>query len=265
MAIYYIDGDNSPGARTQGIENLTENDEVIILYAKANTHYCAESVRNEIKERTKAKLSFVQVCDGKNAVDFAVAVRAGFAAATTSDKLFLISGDKHFDMVAEIIEKQITGDIDIKRVDTLSKALISDTENIANLGVAENLLKLNFGEKEGEAFLMRIKNLCNEDCLPLGKHEEKKEWLSFMQEYYEGHYEDPVGEATRNDYKFQNMHKEIETLSDDIMWDLRESKCEISHKINQLISALMQESVMVCRNAYMMGVKDCCRARGQDN
>ena len=47
----------------------------------------------------------------------------------------------------------------IKRADTLSIALISDAENIATFDVAENLIKINFGAREGEAFMKKVREL----------------------------------------------------------------------------------------------------------
>ena len=159
MAIYFIDGDNAPGSRTRGIENLAAKDIVVIFYAKSNSHYSSKDIRQELEKKTTAQLSFVQVCDGKNAVDFAVATRAGYYASTENTKIFLISGDKHFDLIAEIIGKELADRCSIKRADTLSIALISDAENISTFDVAENLIKINFGAKEGEAFMKKVREL----------------------------------------------------------------------------------------------------------
>lgn len=69
MAIYFIDGDNAPGSRTRGIENLAAKDIVVIFYAKSNSHYSSKDIRQELEKKTTAQLSFVHVCDGKNAVE----------------------------------------------------------------------------------------------------------------------------------------------------------------------------------------------------
>ena len=45
MAIYFIDGDNAPGNRIIGIENLNEEDKVIVFYAQSNSHYGSELIR----------------------------------------------------------------------------------------------------------------------------------------------------------------------------------------------------------------------------
>ena len=47
MAAYYIDGDNNPGARTQGIEYLPDKDMATFFYAKGNTYYALEKNRKE--------------------------------------------------------------------------------------------------------------------------------------------------------------------------------------------------------------------------
>lgn len=47
MAAYYIDGDNNPGARTQGIEYLSDKDMATFFYAKGNTYYALEKNRKE--------------------------------------------------------------------------------------------------------------------------------------------------------------------------------------------------------------------------
>ena len=62
-------------------------------------------------------------------------------------------------MIAEIIGKEPADRCSIKRVDTLSIDLLSDAENIATLDVAENLIKINFGAREGEAFMKKVREL----------------------------------------------------------------------------------------------------------
>lgn len=178
MAIYFIDGDNAPGSRTRGIENLTAKDIVVIFYAKSNSHYSSKDIRQGLERKTTAQLSFVQVCDGKNAVDFAVATRAGYYASTGDTRIFLISADKHFDLIAEIIGKEVADRCSIKRADTLSIALISDAENIASFDVAESLIKINFGAREGAAFMKRVRELAIKENEQLEEPPKKKSVFS---------------------------------------------------------------------------------------
>ena len=62
-------------------------------------------------------------------------------------------------MIAEIIGKEPADRCSIKRVDTLSIDLLSDAENIATFDAAENLIKINFGAREGEAFMKKVREL----------------------------------------------------------------------------------------------------------
>ena len=51
MAIYFIDGDNAPGSRTRGIENLAAKDIVVIFYAKSNSHYSSKDIRQALEKK----------------------------------------------------------------------------------------------------------------------------------------------------------------------------------------------------------------------
>ena len=81
-----------------------------------------------------------------------MATRAGYYASTDNEKVFLISGDKYFDMIAPI----------------------SDAENIATLDIAENIIKINFGAREGEAFMKRICELAIKENEPCKEPQKKK-------------------------------------------------------------------------------------------
>ncbi len=73
-AIYYVDGDNCPGERTKGIEELGARDIVKIFYAKNNTYYRSACKRRALKESSKCKVLLIPVNPDPDAVDFAIGI-----------------------------------------------------------------------------------------------------------------------------------------------------------------------------------------------
>lgn len=159
MAIYFIDGDNCPGTRTEGIKYLTENDQVYVFYAQSNSFYSKDNNRGALVDATDAKVEFCKIKDGKNAVDFSVAVKAGFFAAQNIESIFLVSCDKHFEYIADLINAQLGKKNDVKRVNYLSDAFLYEPDKIANIETAELILKNALGKNEGSNLLNRIQEL----------------------------------------------------------------------------------------------------------
>ena len=260
MAIYYIDGDNSPGARTIGIENLTDDEEVVICYATSNLYYCSDKVQKLLREKTKAKLSFIPVPEGKNAVDFDIAVKAGAAAEAGHNFIFLISGDKHFDTVAKIIRRQLEPGKSIKRAETIKDAILSDVKNASSLSMASDLIKLQFGEADGEAFYQKMKELFfDEFRLLIGCEKESKQ--AFMSEYYDSYYEDPVGVVIKDNCRYEKAHEELVKLLTELTDGIGGMESELFSKLDNLVAKMQEESGIICRGAYLMGVRDGDRAR----
>ena len=253
MAIYYIDGDNSPGARTIGIENLTDDEEVVICYATSNLYYCSDKVQKSLREKTKAKLSFIPVPEGKNAVDFDIAVKAGAAAEVGQNFIFLISGDKHFDTVAKIIRRQLEPGKSIKRAETIKDAILSDVKKASSLSMASDLIKLQFGEADGETFYQKMKELFfDEFKLLTGCEKESKQ--DFMGEYYDAYYEDPVGVVIKDNCRYEKAHGELVNLLTELTDGIGGMGSGLFEKLDNLVAKMQEESGIICRGAYLMGL-----------
>lgn len=147
---YYVDGDNCPGVRTAGIEVLQEEEEVIVFYAASNTHYGSEKVREKLRGKTKAHLSFEAVPAGKNAVDFAIAARVGADLQAGRRRMFLVSGDKDFETIVKVLGKEPAPGKCIRHVETVREGILSDGERIRSLSGAADFFRLQFGTEEGE-------------------------------------------------------------------------------------------------------------------
>jgi hypothetical protein len=94
-----------------GVDNLTEDDEVVIFYS-----INADSVSFELLHRLmfcKAKLSYFKIRrGGRNALDFQLATYLGYLISARSDaEFYLISKDNGFDFAVDFWE---TGYIDVK-------------------------------------------------------------------------------------------------------------------------------------------------------
>ncbi len=103
-ALYYVDGDNTPKERINGIENLTSRDIVKIFYAEGSSCYDDVTRQEELIERCECSISFISVEPGSNAVDFAIAMDAYHRCMTAPGcHIYLLSADRHF----TVIKKQI--------------------------------------------------------------------------------------------------------------------------------------------------------------
>lgn len=160
MAIYYVDGDNSPKERIKGIEWLSENDKVYIFYADTNTYYTKDKNRRDIELTTKAKIQFEKTGTGKNATDFAIAVHAAMALDAAEDEsLFLVSGDKHFTTIGTFLKRFSVKKFSVKCVDVIWKGIIDNYEQIDHIEIIESILKEKFGNDEGKKLYFVMQEL----------------------------------------------------------------------------------------------------------
>jgi hypothetical protein len=114
MKIFLIDFENVHSEGIAGVDNLSENDEVVIFYSNN-----ADSISFEMMHKlmfSKAKLSYYKVRrGGRNALDFQMASYLGYLVnncVSFSDiEFFLISKDNGFDFVIDFWE---SGNINIK-------------------------------------------------------------------------------------------------------------------------------------------------------
>lgn len=159
MAIYFIDGDNNPKENIKGIELTAQSDEIHIFYASQNTYFCNEKNRKEVKARTNAKLYFYKIRSGKNAVDFAVSIEAADKMHNaTGQNFFLVSSDKHFELITNILRSKAEKGTVIKRVNNLWEGVVANPEGIDSWDKVRLLMKTMLGN-DGEALCARIKSL----------------------------------------------------------------------------------------------------------
>lgn len=161
MAIYFVDGDNMPGMSTVFIDNLHESDDVYVLYAKGNTYYASEKNRTALINSTPAKVTIEAVFSDKNAVDFAIATKAGIVAANAKEgPIYLISADHHFECIAKAIQwmvPEVKGKV--MCCETIREAFISDPTNITDINILHKLFCSEFGHETGVNLYARCKEL----------------------------------------------------------------------------------------------------------
>ena len=161
MAIYFVDGDNMPGMSTVFIDNLHESDDVYVLYAKGNTYYASEKNRTALINSTPAKVTIEAVFSDKNAVDFAIAIKAGIVAENVKEgPIFLISADHHFECIAKAIQwmvPEVKGKV--KCYETIREAFVSDPTNIIDINILHKLFCSEFGHETGVKLYARCKEL----------------------------------------------------------------------------------------------------------
>ncbi len=179
--IYFVDGDNNPPAGAEGIEKLTEEDEVIVFYAKNNTYYGKAAKRDDLTASAKCRLRFAEVAPGKDAVDFAIAIEAAklCAGEEAADAVYLfVSRDKHFDIVQRQLYEQFGTDRILKRVDSIADGVsryflfqISDKNDL------QLLLRRQYGKAQGEWLYHRIKECEKPQKRGRGKAAGVRRWL----------------------------------------------------------------------------------------
>lgn len=122
-AVYYVDGDNDPCRRILGIEKLSEKDIVKIFCAKNNSYFKNPERRYELRQSCKCKIYFIPVNPGSDAVDFAIGMDAyGRYLKSYSTNIYLLSGDKHFDVIREQMEVLTGNEVSVMRIDTIREA-----------------------------------------------------------------------------------------------------------------------------------------------
>ncbi len=95
MTIYYVDYENVNSQGLKGVENLTENDEVNILYSKKADHVKIDILTALMA--SKASIRFIPVHVGTpNALDFQL-ITLLFLHYTKENRYFIISRDSGYD------------------------------------------------------------------------------------------------------------------------------------------------------------------------
>lgn len=106
--IIFVDGDNEPAMRQNGIDLLQECDEVHIFETKksndpAKGMHFSEACVNGLKKRTSAKIYVTPVRAGSQSVDLRIAMElaAHRIAHLSEDNIYaVISGDTHYDIMS---------------------------------------------------------------------------------------------------------------------------------------------------------------------
>jgi hypothetical protein len=101
MKIYLIDFENVHSEGMQGVDNLTEEDEVVIFYSQN-----ADSISFDVLHKLmfcKAKLNYFKIRrGGKNALDFQLSTYLGYRTLTNPQaEFYIISKDAGFDFVID--------------------------------------------------------------------------------------------------------------------------------------------------------------------
>lgn len=130
MSIYYIDYENVSGAGLKGAENLTEGDEVYILYSKK-----ADNVKIEILTSlmsSKAGIHFLPVHVGTpNALDFQL-ITLLFLDYDPQKTYYIVSKDSGYDCCIKTAAER--GATKISRVPTIEASLPSQTQKKSRRG-----------------------------------------------------------------------------------------------------------------------------------
>lgn len=106
--IIFIDGDNAPKNRIEGIDLLRPNDELYILAAKHSGEYFTDNRMHEIRDKCVAKISKMSVPLRDNAVDFTVTAFASQLIDQRKNEpniYVLVSEDKHFRFIVESLRE----------------------------------------------------------------------------------------------------------------------------------------------------------------
>ena len=123
--IYFVDGDNTPVERLLGIDQLGKYDEVRIFCARNTSYFKFKERRDELCERTNCIIKFIPIEPGNNAVDFAIALDAYRQTLKTQKrgKIYLVSKDKHFDVIKKQLKKMREKKIEIRRIENIKGTL----------------------------------------------------------------------------------------------------------------------------------------------
>ena len=158
--IVYIDGDNSPGTKTDKANELDQNDILNVVYGSTNPYYKVIKNRQKLNELCSCKISFREVSCGSNAADFAIAMDAARAAEECQKGIVvLVSDDKHIKLIASQLQKEYP-DMLIAQASTLGEAVDSyKILEVSSLQGLQQRLTGMFGEQYGCMFYQKLRQL----------------------------------------------------------------------------------------------------------
>lgn len=124
MSIYLVDYENVNADGFKGIEQLGKEDSVYIFYTTN-----AGSITFEIHKKlieSSAEMKYFSVSTGKNALDFQLAMFAGYLLGKgIKQNIYIISNDKGFDSNVSFYDKYlIAEDVDVVRHTSIAASLV---------------------------------------------------------------------------------------------------------------------------------------------
>lgn len=158
--IIFIDGDNSPGNKTDKANELDTNDILTVVYATNNTYYKSEKNKQKLVLNSGCTVKYHEVEAGSNAADLAIAMDA---ARTAEDYqrgiMVLVSDDKHIKIIVSQLQKEYP-DMLIAQASTLGEAVDSyKILEVSSLQGLQQRLTGMFGERYGYAFYQKLRQL----------------------------------------------------------------------------------------------------------
>lgn len=110
--IYLIDSENVGDHWISLLENITDEDEILVFYTNKSPHM---NYRNVILlKQTMKKVSFIECCEGCNALDFQLCTELGYLIHELVDREFtIVSNDTGYDAVIHYWRKK---NIKIRRI-----------------------------------------------------------------------------------------------------------------------------------------------------
>lgn len=176
--IIYIDGDNSPGTRTEGIGALTSEDALHIYYSSSNSYYMSSKRQKKIHDVSGCAVKFVQVKAASNAVDFAIAIDASVSACQSKNEtIVLISEDKHFTTIADYL-KIVNNSVNVYVEKSIRNAALKyKMLDLDSLGAFRKYLYELYGADAAESFYALLKTMFKEEL----DHESRKSHDNKMQ------------------------------------------------------------------------------------
>lgn len=170
-AIYYVDGDNNPGTRTGGLENLSYGDIVKIFYNNQNAYYKDTANKKTLENMTECRLDFKEVECGTDAADFAICVDAARVLSETFSRpplICLISADKHFCSMKKQLEVCFPN-ANIVTAKSIGEAYMNASCLALNsLDKLRTFLEKKYGRKNGDKVFRDIETLFAEQSAGRG-------------------------------------------------------------------------------------------------
>lgn len=158
--VFIIDGDNSPGSKTKDVGLLKEYDTLYVVYAANNNFYTKTENRERVEQRTRCKIHWLSVPEGKCAADIAIAMQLS-CMLNNNDKelLCMISDDKHFELISCIAKKIYRDTFVVSETsitDAVSKYRILEQTTLQEM---HDCFVNMFGRKQGGDFYNQLKSL----------------------------------------------------------------------------------------------------------